>query len=146
MSFQPIHWVKHFFKIYLFVCFCATEFIKVRKGTEKASDTDIRRGAENAPLLVLARELHTFKISYYNKSKECLIVAKILLTHSHNLHFKITGLARRFLVQFNSVQLLSHVWLSVKQWTAACQASLFITKSWSLLKLMSIESVMPIIS
>ena len=28
-------------------------------------------------------------------------------------------------------------------WTAACQASLFITNSWSLLKLMSIESVMP---
>ena len=93
----------------LFVCFCVEEFIKVRKGTEKASDTDIRSGAENAPLLVLARELHTFKISYYNKSKECLKVAKILLTHSHNLHFKITGLARRFSVQFNSVQLLSHV-------------------------------------
>ena len=28
-------------------------------------------------------------------------------------------------------------------WTAACQASLYITNSWSLLKLMSIESVMP---
>ena len=32
---------------------------------------------------------------------------------------------------------------SVTPWTAACQASLFITKPWSLLKLMSIESVMP---
>ena len=28
-------------------------------------------------------------------------------------------------------------------WTAACQASLYITNSWSLLKLMSVESVMP---
>ena len=32
---------------------------------------------------------------------------------------------------------------SVSPWTAACQASLSITKSWSLPKLMSIESVMP---
>ena len=46
-------------------------------------------------------------------------------------------------VQFSSVQLLSHVWLSATPWTAACQASLYITNSWSLLKLMSIESVMP---
>ena len=42
-----------------------------------------------------------------------------------------------------AVQLLSHVWLSVTPWTAACQASLFFTVPWSLLKLMSIESVMP---
>ena len=33
--------------------------------------------------------------------------------------------------------------LFVSPWTAACQASLSITDSWSLLKLMSIESVMP---
>ena len=44
--------------------------------------------------------------------------------------------------QFSSVQLLSHVWLFVTPWTAACQASLSITTSWSLLKLTSIESVM----
>ena len=42
-----------------------------------------------------------------------------------------------------AVQLLSHVWLSVTPWTAACQASLFFTVPWSLLKLMSTESVMP---
>ena len=42
-----------------------------------------------------------------------------------------------------SVQLLSHVWLFVTPWTTAQQASLSITNSWSLLKLMSIESVMP---
>ena len=41
-----------------------------------------------------------------------------------------------------SVQLLSHVWLFVIPWTAARQASLSITNSWSLLKLMSIELVM----
>ena len=43
---------------------------------------------------------------------------------------------------FSSVQ-LSCVWLFVTLWTAACQVSLSITSSWSLLKLMSIESVMP---
>ena len=45
--------------------------------------------------------------------------------------------------QFSLVQLLSHAWLFVIPWTAAHQASLSITNSWSLLKLMSIESVMP---
>ena len=43
----------------------------------------------------------------------------------------------------SSVQLLSCVLLFVTPWTAACQASLSITNSRSLLKLMSIESVMP---
>ena len=43
----------------------------------------------------------------------------------------------------SSVQSLSHVWLFVTPWTAARQASLSITNSWSLLKLMSIESMMP---
>ena len=42
-----------------------------------------------------------------------------------------------------AVQLLSHVWLFVTPWTAAHQASLSVTKSQSLLKLMSIELVMP---
>ena len=41
----------------------------------------------------------------------------------------------------SSVQLLSCVWLFETPWTAACQASLSITYSWSLLKLMAIESV-----
>ena len=46
-------------------------------------------------------------------------------------------------VQFSSVQLLSRVWLLRTPWTAARQASLSITNSWSLPKLVSIESVMP---
>ena len=47
------------------------------------------------------------------------------------------------LFQLSSVQSLSHVRLFVTPWTAAHQASLFIINSRSLLKLMSIESVMP---
>ena len=43
----------------------------------------------------------------------------------------------------SSVQSLSHVQLFATPWTAARQASLSITNSCSLLKLMSIESVMP---
>ena len=43
----------------------------------------------------------------------------------------------------SSVQLLNHVWLFATPWTAAGQASLSITNSQSLLKLMSIELVMP---
>ena len=42
-----------------------------------------------------------------------------------------------------SVQSLSHVHLFATPWIAACQASLSITNSWSLFKLISMESVMP---
>jgi len=45
--------------------------------------------------------------------------------------------------QCSSVQLLSCVQIFVPPWTTACQASLSITNFQSLLKLMSIESVMP---
>ena len=46
-------------------------------------------------------------------------------------------------IHFSSVQLLSHVWFFVIPWITAHQASLSITNSRSLLKLMFIESVMP---
>ena len=46
-------------------------------------------------------------------------------------------------LSLQSVQSLSHVQLFVTPWTTACQASLSITNSRSLLKLTSIESVMP---
>ena len=54
------------------------------------------------------------------------------------------GLSSRYNAKsFSSVQLLSHVQLFATPRTAACQASLSITNSRSLLKLMSIELVMP---
>ena len=49
----------------------------------------------------------------------------------------------RYLTSLSSVQSLSGVWLFATPWTAAHQASLSITNSWSLLKLMPIRSVMP---
>ena len=46
-------------------------------------------------------------------------------------------------LSLSSVQLFSRVWLFATPWTTACQASLSVTNSCSLLKLMSIQSVMP---
>ena len=47
------------------------------------------------------------------------------------------------IVQFSSIQSFSHVLFFVTPWTAACQASLSITSFQSLIRLMSIESVIP---
>ena len=54
-------------------------------------------------------------------------------------------MAHKVIHKYNnlSVQLFSHFWLSMTSWTAAPQASLSITNSRSLLKVMSIKSVMP---
>ena len=78
--------------------------------------------------------------------EECSIWAKtwdpgvsILIGNEFHTFIYFTG----FLWGFSSIQLLSHVRLFATPCTAAHQASLSITNSWSLLKLMSIESVMP---
>ena len=65
-----------------------------------------------------------------------LIILLPLFVRDHGWKF--------YAIQFSSVQLLSHVQLFAIPWTAACQASLSITSSWSLLKLVPIESVMPL--
>ena len=62
-----------------------------------------------------------------------------LLPWNASLYFLVTFLLGFFVV----IQSLSHVWLFATPWTVAHQASLSFTGSWSLLKLMSIESVMP---
>ena len=53
------------------------------------------------------------------------------------------GFTQDIVTVFSSDRSLSHVWLFANPWTAACKASLSITNSWSLLKLMFFESVMP---
>ena len=58
-------------------------------------------------------------------------------TQGPNLHLPLSP------TLLSSVQPLSRVWLFATPWTAAHQASLSITNSQSLLKLMSTESVMP---
>ena len=64
----------------------------------------------------------------------------------HGVPKSRTGLTQAsgpYCPQFSSVQLLSHVRLFATPWTAVRQASRSITNSQSLLKLISIESVMP---
>ena len=63
------------------------------------------------------------------------------LLYPARISFKYEGKIKSF--QFSLVQSFSRVQLFATQWTAAHQASLSITNSWSLPKLMSIESVMP---
>ena len=62
--------------------------------------------------------------------------------HIFFIYFSINGHLGCFHV-FISVQSLSHVRLFATPWNAACQASLSITNSWSLIKFMPIKSVMP---
>ena len=62
-------------------------------------------------------------------------------THFFNWDFSLLNYI--VYAEFSSVQLLSHLQLFVTPWTAAHQASLSFTISWSLLKLTSIESVIP---
>ena len=70
----------------------------------------------------LNRSLSKEKIQMANRRKKRYLISLIIL--------------------FSSVQLLSHVWLFASPWTVARQASLSITSTQSLFKLMSIESVM----
>ena len=55
----------------------------------------------------------------------------------------VSWIGSAFLFQSSSDQLLSHVWLFATPWISGWQASLPITTSQSLLKLMPIESLMP---
>ena len=67
--------------------------------------------------------------------------ARILLRIFASTFIIDIGLKNSFSVVVG-VQSLSLVWLFVTPWTAACQVSLSFTISWSLLRFMSIESMM----
>ena len=91
------------------------------------------------------------KVSFHSNPKDryCRRVLKLVLKLTFNIHALISPASKVMLKilqaqfhQFSSAQSLSHVQLFVTPWTSACQASLSITNSRSLLKLMSIESVM----
>ena len=73
----------------------------------------------------------------------CVNTLECVHGNRHWLKIQKSRFSHSSVVQFNSVQLLSHVQLFVTPWTAAHQASLSITNSQSLLKLLSIELVMP---
>ena len=79
--------------------------------------------------------LHFAKLMDRNFKEPGLEVAHILSSH--------VSRAGMWSHHFSSIQSLSHVWLLVTPWIAACQTSLSITNSQSLLKLTSIKSAMP---
>ena len=83
--------------------------------------------------------IHFFRFQYPEGRPEW----SVLFIHStHPQLLEINALLPFFLTPPYSVQLLSHVPLFATPWTAARQASLSITNSWNLLKLMSTELVM----
>ena len=76
----------------------------------------------------------------------CILFYFLLLSYCIFSDFHLTlirSIEKEYILQFSSVQSLSHVWLFATPWITAHQASLSITNSQSLLKLMPIESVMP---
>ena len=66
-----------------------------------------------------------------------------VLTYKSQLHISFQIYVQWHHLQFSSVHSLSHVRLFATPWTAAHQTSLSVTNCQSLLKLMSIESVIP---
>ena len=66
-----------------------------------------------------------------------------MVLFSSALWRRLRGLCKLLDGRDSSVQSLSHVQLLATPWTAARQASLSITNSWNLLRLMFIESVLP---
>ena len=88
------------------------------------------------------------KYFHYLKNSLCSVSSSLLHHPSPNSRQLLFLFAVSVVLPFpechiSSVQSLSLVWLFATLWTAARQASLFITNSRSLLKLMSIESVKP---
>ena len=79
------------------------------------------------------------QIEYQTHFHICIKCSSSKLKHSRNMPVKRVPL----LGIISSVQSLSRVWLFATPWIAARQASLSINNSRSLLKLMSIESVIP---
>ena len=77
---------------------------------------------------------------WYNKQLSSKVKREFHKESSKKIPRRTLG---RAILATSSVQLLSHVWLFGTPWTVACQASLSITNSQNLLKLMSTESVMP---
>ena len=83
----------------------------------------------------LTKVFNVFTNSFWNITKFPLWYLFCFYFSAADISFSLT--------QFSSVQSLSHVRLFGTPWTAASQTSLPITNSHSLLKLMSIWSVMP---
>ena len=83
------------------------------------------------------------KINIYSSFPSWASFVEVRIFHIEEFQLIIVQEMIKSDTAFNSVQSLSRVWLFATPWTAAHQASLSITNSWSLLKPMSIVSVVP---
>ena len=91
------------------------------------------------------------QISYFQKASHSQVLGfrhgiwylSLSILSSRSIHVVVHISTSFLFIQFSSVQSLSHSRLFATPWTAPLQASLSITNSRSLLRLMSIESVMP---
>ena len=107
------------------LCLKKVQFYCISLGTGRSIDY------MNDYLVLCSKQSITYKIF------------KVYLPSIWNNTLNSHSLNMQKLTQFSSVQSLNRVWLFVTPLTAACQASLSITNSWSLHKLMSVELVMP---
>ena len=89
--------------------------------------------------MVFAFEMFTVSVTMYLLS---FLPPPHILVWSSLEHVGDT-LDKQDLNVVSSVQSLSHIQLFVTPWTAACQATLSFTNSWSLLKLISFETMVP---
>ena len=98
----------------------------------------------SSPALFLSVNLsdHRYICFSVKKGANYHIESLILWKDNWEIHSRIKERGLQGSIQFSSFQSLSHVWLFAAPGTAACQASLSITNTRSLLKLMSIELVM----
>ena len=94
-------------------------------------------------MLIAQKNLITLNSSYTYVFFLSLTFLSLSVAIQFRFLFSIVFEKKRLLTRGDSVQLLSHVHLFVTPWIAARQASLSITNSQSLLKLMSIKLVMP---
>ena len=89
---------------------------------------------------------YPLQYSGLENSRDCIVhrVAKSQTELSDSLHFTSQKQLKIYILRpVSSVQSFSHVHLFATPWTEAHQGSLSIPNFWSLLKLVSIESVMP---
>ena len=96
--------------------------------------------------------VYIYAVEHYSASKRkgvvthattCMNLEGIMLSDIIRHTYKKIHYDSIYMRYFSSVQSLNRIRLFATPWTAACQASLFITNSQSLFRLMSIERVMP---
>ena len=153
-------WVTFFFILIREIVPCLFYFSKIRLHAQMlqscltlCSTVDCSQPGSSVHGIVSARKLEWVvipfcRVSLWPRDLTCVscITGRFLITESpRKPKIRITVSNSTFIWwwhQFSSVQSLSCVWLFATPWTAACQASLSISNSQGLFKLMSIESVM----